>query len=181
MSFSSVHSSLIWDKLHNCLIPDQLTQQASYLRIYGTYTTGNEEVDAMVATNFTTVMIPVSRILEYFEDGIEIQIPSRETLITIHKDIELYLNEWRDRIKYDININIEDNKQLILNLEKLSKYIYNKAKPNELIDNLFIKKQIGIVSPLHRLEEARTENVKTDYEGIGSLVRSKTNKPLGRF
>lgn len=181
MAFNSQYAKLIWDKLHTVLIPDQLTQQPEYIRIFGTYVSGNSEVDNMLSTNVTTVMIPVARIVEYYEDGIEVQIPTRETMITIHKDIELYLAEWRDHLKYDINLNVESSKSLISALEKLSKDIYNKAKPNELIDNLFISRQIGITSPFDKMVAEKKETVKPNYEGIGSLVRSKTNKPLQRF
>lgn len=181
MSFRSEHAKLIWDKLHTVLIPDLLTQQPEYLRIFGNHTTGDKEADTGLSDIFITVMIPVARILEYFEDGIEVQIPSRETMIEIHKDIELYLLEWESRIKYDINLNVEKNKQMILGLERLSKYIYQKAKPNELIDNLFMAKKIGITSPMDMIKDKQQEKVKPDYQGISSLVRSKTAKPTGRF
>jgi len=54
------------------------------------------------------------------------------------------------------------------------------VKVVEVIDNLFLHKKIGLVSPLQQAEESRKPISKPDYEGISSLVRSKT-KPQGRF
>lgn len=181
MSFPSIYSHLIWNKLYTVLIPDQLTLSKDYLSKFGTHVTGNKEVDNMLSTNLTTVMIPVAKILEYFDNGVEIHIPSREDMIRIHKDIELYLGEWRDHIKFDINLSLSEHKTLILSLEKLSKHVYDKAKPLELLDNLFLKKKLGLFNPLQRIEEqAKQSNSKADYEGISALVRTKT-KPTSRF
>ena len=130
---------------------------------------------------FTTVMVAPIQMIDYFERGLEIRIHNREDMIKIHKDIELYLDEWREHIKYDINLNIEEHKALILSLEKFSKTIHSKAKNVEIIDNLFNKKKIGLVNPLEVISERTSPSARPDYEGISKLVRSKTNKPLGRF
>lgn len=178
--FQSEFATRIFDKLYKVNIPDQLTLDKAYLSKFGTHITGDKNVDNMLTTNFTTVMIPIAGILDYYERGIEIQIPSRDDMICMHKDIELYLTEWKEHIKYDINLSIGQNKDLLLSLEKLSKYIYNKAKPSEVIDNLFIHKKIGLINPLQKAIEVRKEVTKPNYEGISQLVKSKT-KPQGRF
>lgn len=181
MSFPSLHAPKIWDKLYTVLIPDQLTLNKDYLSKFGTHITGVRQVDSMLSTNLTTVKIPVIRILEYYEEGYLIQIPSREDMLTMHKDIESYLSEWRDHIKYDINLSLSQNRELLLSLEKLSRYLYDKAKPSELIDNLFTKNTLGmVINPLQQIEAARKVPNKPDYEGISSLIKSKT-KPQGRF
>ncbi|EKD89651.1 MAG: hypothetical protein ACD_33C00017G0006, partial [uncultured bacterium] len=85
MAFHTDKDVLIWEKLHTILIPDYLTLDSNYIRKFGTRVTNNKQIDSMISTNYTTVMICVSRILEYYVDGIEIQIPSRQTMIDIHK------------------------------------------------------------------------------------------------
>lgn len=182
MSFPSLHAPKIWNRLYTVLIPDHLTLNAEYVRRFGTHSTGNKRYDHMVSTNFTTVKIPIASILAYFEDGAEIQIPSREDMLQMHKDIELYLQEWKDHIKYDINSSLQEHKKMILSLEKLSKTLYEKARGRELVNTLFSKKDIGLVlNPLQRHLEATKPVEKPDYEGISKLVRSKNHKPLGRF
>lgn len=177
MPFPSRYATLIWDSLYTCLIPDNLTLNPDYIRKFGVYSTGNTKYDKILENSFNTVKIPIIKILEYYLQGIEIQIPSRDDLIKIHKDIELYLEEWRQHIKYDINLDIDSNKELIVSLEKLSKYIYNKANPREVIDNLFIQKKagIGLMNPLqHHIEETKNIN-KPDYDSISKLIK----KPKG--
>lgn len=182
MSFPSQYATKLWDKLYVVLIPDQVTLSAAYIKKFGTHVTGHKQVDDMLSKNQTRVMIPVIRILEYFEDGIEIQIPSREDMIQMHKDMEGYLGEWREQLKYALNVDLHNNKDFLLSLEKLSKHIFEKAKPRELIDNLFQKKTFGLLNPLAQVEEQKREVHKPDYEGISRLVRSKSgNTPTGRF
>jgi hypothetical protein len=162
------------------MVPDQMNVSADYLRKFGTHTTGHKFYDDQLPQMRTLIMTNVIEILRYYEDGIEIQIPSREDMICIHKDIELYLAEWREHLKFDINLDVANNKDLLLSLEKLSKTIYEKAKGVEVIDNLFIAKKIGLVSPFQRAVESAKPINKPDYQGISSLVRTKT-KPQGRF
>lgn len=179
--FYSQYAHLLWDKLYRVYIPDQLTLSPDYIRRFGTHVTGEKEVDAMLSKNTTLVMISVAKITEYYEDGILVEIPNREDMLQMHKDIELYLGEWREHIRTQINVDVNENKHMILMLEKLSKEIYNKAKPKEVINNLFVKQQLGLINPMDRVREENTEHRKPDYEGIGSLVRSKVSKPLNRF
>lgn len=181
MSFQSYYAPKIFSTLYKVYIPDQLTLSPDYLKIFGTHVTGNKEVDDMLSKNTTLVMVDVITILDYYEQGFLVEIPSREDMIQIHKDIEGYLGEWREHIRHDINNTVHENKQMLLSLEKLSKDIYNKAKTKEVINDLFNKEKFGLVSPLERMAEERKEHHKPDYQGIGSLVRSKTSKPLGRF
>lgn len=181
MSFSSQYADRIWNKLYKVKIPDQASLSPEYIRRYGVYTSDIPEIKQMMETNFIDVMIPVSKILEYYMDGLEIQIPCREDMITMHKDIELYLAEWRYHLKMEINVSTDKSKDLLLALERLSKYIYEKAKPREVIDNLFVKKQFGLMSPIQASIDERKEVSKPDYHGISDLVRSKRSKPVSRF
>jgi len=174
MAFASQYQHLIWQKLYRVLIPDQYTLDKAYLSRFGTISSGNKKVDEMMSTNFTEVLIPISKILEYYNEGIVIQIPSRDDMVQMHKDIELYLAEWKEHIKYKVNTQVYEYKDLILSLEKLSKYIYNKTKPNEVIDQLFLHKKIGgLISPLQRIHEQSKQVDKPDYEGISELIKNK--------
>lgn len=177
MSFPSMYAPKIWDNLYTVYIPDQITQSPEHLRRFGTYITQNKQVDKMLEDNLIMVKIPIIQILEYYDRGIEVQIPSREDMITMHKHIELYLGEWKEYLRVSIHgqIDAQNHKDLITTLEKLSKHIYEKAKPKEVIDNLFLSKkvQIGLVNPLVRVEEERKVVEKPDYNGIKQLIKRK--------
>ena len=180
MAFASIHSDKIFSSIYTVEIPDQLSLDPEYIRIFGTHVTGDKAADEVLKTTFTTVMITPIQMIDYYERGLEIRIHNRDDMIKIHKDIELYLDEWRDHIKYDINLDVSKYKPLILSLERFSKTLHSKAKNTELMNNLFTKKKIGLVNPLTTIKD-RSSTARPDYEGIGDLVRSKSSKPLGRF
>lgn len=187
MTFKSNYSDRIWGSLYKVYIPDYSTLNPDYIRKFGVHVTQDKEIDAMIKTNFTMVMIDVATILGYFNQGTEIQIPSREDMIKMHKDIELYLSEWKEYIRLSIHggMDAQNHKELIISLEKLSKYIYEKAKPRELIDNLFLNKKnpLGLVNPIQQHMEQNKEIVKRDYESIRHLIKNKKSNgdSGGRF
>lgn len=175
MSFQSQYADRIWEDLYAVYAPDFVTMNRDYIRKFGVPSSGDKEVDKMMATNLSYVRIPIIRILEYFDNGVDVQIPSRKDLIAIHKHIENYLGEWRDHIKYDINLDRSKNKELLLGLERLSKLIFDKAHPREVMDQILAPKQFGLVNAMQRGREDTREPIKPDYEGIASLL-----KPAGR-
>lgn len=187
MSFPSQYAPLIWDELYEVQIPDNLTLDPQYVKVFGTYVTGNKQYDEMIMTNFTTVKIPIIRILEYYLEGIEVRIPRREDMIRMHKNIELYLEEWRQYLTYTINSDrdLEENKKLILGLERLSKVIYEKANARELIDQLFLSRKVnfGLKNPFKEIEEEKEveKTPKPNYEGISTLIKKRGSKGGSRF
>lgn len=182
-TFNSEHAPKIWDNLYTVYIPEQITLDPEYIRRFGVYITQNKQIDEILKSNFTMVKIPIISILEYFDQGIEIQIPNREDMITMHKHIELYLGEWKEYIRHSIHgsVDAQKHKDLIIALEKLSKHIYEKAKPYEVIDNLFLDKKInfGILNPIVQAEEQCKVIKKPDYTGIGRLIKKKTSGDSG--
>lgn len=176
MTFQSEHAPRIWDDLYAVYIPDFVTQNADYIRKFGVPSSGDKKIDAMMASNLTFVKIPIIKILEYFDKGIEVQIPQREDMLTIHRNIEKYLDEWRMHMRYDINSSAQQNKQLLLNMEKLSKLIYDKARGREIINSMFTVKKFGLMNPLQAAIEEKKEVTKPDYQGIGELLRPKIKR-----
>ena len=180
MPFISQKAPRIWNTLRNVLIPDQLTMNPEYIRRFGVHITGNKKIDASRINEFVMVKIPIIKILEYFLEGLEVQIPKREDMLSIHEDIEAYLNEWKDYMRESIhgNIGAENNKELILSLEKLSQHIYAKAKPKEIIKPLRTRAQLGLINPFERSQEENKPIDKPDYDGIRNLI---TKKPTTRY
>jgi hypothetical protein len=174
MAFYSQHAPRIWEDLYTAMIPDQVTLNSSYVRVFGTYTSGNKDVDRMMESNLTTVKIPIIKMLEYYDNGVTVQIPTRSSMLEIHRNIELYLGEWRHHIHNAINSDLVEHKDLVMGLEKFSKLIYGKAVPKEVVANPMLTTQIGLLNPLTRLQLESEVVSKPDYEGIGQLIRQKT-------
>lgn len=176
MAFASEFAPRIWEDLWRVYIPDSLTVNRLYLKKRGSFITDNRQVNEMMMTNKTLVMIPISKILEYFVQGIEIEIPNHEDMIKIHKTIENYLDEWKNHIQYDINVDYAQHKKMLSDFESLSKQIYNKAKPNEVVSSLFKPSNFGLVSNLAKTQEEQQEAVKPDYQGINRFMQERNQK-----
>lgn len=175
MAFKSEYAKLIWDKLYRVRIPDIITLDSNYIKTRGIHITDNKDVNKMIKTNKIDVMIPIAKILEYFVDGIEIEIISREDMIQMHKDIELYLDEWKNHLKYDINLNKNEYKELLISLEKLSKTIYERARSTEIVGGFTILNNFGMRNSLVKLEEEKNVN-KPDYSGISEFFTTKKSR-----
>lgn len=180
MAFYSVQAPRIWEDLYTAMIPDQVTQNASYVRVFGTYSSGNKQVDKMMENNLTTVKIPIIRMVEYYSNGIHVEIPKRESMLEIHRAIEMYLQEWRQHIDHAINSDVHKHKDLVLALEAFSKKIYSKAMPKEVVSDAMSVANLGLINPLMQMQLDKQPVSKPDYDGIGRLIRAKT-KPVSRF
>ena len=178
MTFASKYAPLIWNRLFTVKVPDIVTMNPEYIKKFGVYISGDREVDEIMTNNLVMVKISIAKIVEYYEDGVQVQIPSREDMITIHKNIELYLGEWKEYLSTSINLNVNTHKGFILLLEKLSKEIYNKISSREMVNNLFTKPKVTTALDNPFTEHERYVDAisrdKPDYDGIGELVRSRS-------
>lgn len=174
MSFVSQHAPRIWEDLYGVYIPDFVTRSKENLRTYGTPSSGDKEIDKMMATNTVYVKIPIIQIAEYFDNGLEVQVPVREDMIAMHKSIELYLQEWREDLIYSLNTSGAQHKKLLLSLERLSRLIYNKAHVKEVVSRLFVGSHqtggFGLSTAMaHTLKEEQER--KPDYSSISELLK----------
>lgn len=174
MAFYSEHAPRIWDDLYTVMIPDHVTINPTHLRVFGTYSSGNKDVDKMMSNNLTTVKIPIIKMLEYYDNGIVVEIPKRESMLEIHRNIEMYLSEWRHHMDTAVNLDVHKHKDLVLSLESLSKLIYGKAYPNEVVINPMKAVNMGLLNPIAQMQIDKQPISKPDYEGIGRLIRQKT-------
>lgn len=175
MAFYSEHAPRIWEDLYTALIPDQVTQNPQYLRVFGVHQSGYAPVDKMMEDNLTMVKIPIIKMVEYFEMGVPVIIPERRYMLEIHRQIEQYLGEWYHHIRTAINSDIAQHRDMILSIEKFSKKIYDKAYAEEVVVDVTQQVSLGLRNPLEDLQKKTKVVNKPDYEGISKLVRQKTN------
>lgn len=172
MSFYSEHADRIWEDLYTVCIPDAITMNPDYVKKFGVGLSGHEKHDRDFLNHYVTVKIPIIEIMQYFEEGIIVQVPSRDDMILIHKNIDLYLTEWANYLSVAINTD-DKHKDLIDGLDRLSKLIYAKAAPSEVIDNLFINRKFGLVNPLQQSMQHQPEMIKPDYNSITDMLKKK--------
>ena len=99
-------------------------------------------------------------------------------MIEIHKSIENYLQEWREHITYSINTSHEEYKELIISLEKLSKYIYDRSTYMESVDNKLKQIKLGMVNRYVEMEQNNNivDKPKPNYNGINQLIKDREVK-----
>lgn len=166
---------MIWDNLYTAYVPDVVTQNTDFLKIFGVRTSGDKKIDEMLSTNTTQVMIPIITIVEYYDQGIPVLIPKREDMLAMNRDITLYLAEWEYNMKYDINIS-EVPRELMISLDKFCKYIYNKATAKEIVGDKINSMRFGLRPRLEVEPTQETSMIKPDYEGISKLIRQRTRR-----
>jgi hypothetical protein len=178
MSFPSKYAHLIWEKLYTVMIPDNITLDSEYIRRFGVHVTQDRKINEGLVNSYTTVMLPVIKIVEYYASGFTVQVPSRDDMLQMHKDLEKYLQEWREHITYSINTSHEAHKELLSTLNRFSKYIYDKASAREVLLEQIEALKIGRVNKFVQIQEDKKLDTitKPDYSGIDALIKSKTNR-----
>lgn len=109
------------------------------IKIYGSLTTGNKDVDKMQAEQWITTMLPISKIAELHNDGVRLKVVKYEDTKKMYEIITLHLNAWKDKMKYMIHENrapIDD----LIKLDKLAVAVYEHAKhqfTKEIVSSIF--------------------------------------------
>ena len=176
MAFISIHSDKIWRHLFTVRVPDIMTTNPEYLKTRGIYTSGNKNVDDMVKTDFTTVMVTIADMLVYYEDGVDIIIPSRKDMIRIHESIELYLDEWRNTIDNSVNVSPEPHKKLLTALENLSCKIYGRISNKEYSSSKNNNDLINLLGIRSANAVNREVEEKPKYNKITDLFKHNKQK-----
>ena len=173
MPFQSQYADRIWNEPFEVSIPDVLTMNRDYIRKFGVHVTGKKDIDSKITKNFTNVMIPIIKIAEYFDDGIEVRIHGRENLVKIFNLLNGYLDEWANYAKYSINASIDSNRELLAVLDKLTKIIYNKLDSTEYYVSIKPSITFGLTSPLGKKEEISKKPNYIDLE----ILKNKPDIP----
>ncbi len=174
MSFASKHSDKLWNTIYTVRIPEHSTMNSDFIRKFGVRLTGDKAVDKARHNAFTTAMITVIKMLEYYTEGIEIAIVNRDDMVTIHRDIESYLEEWRSYLAHGMNVNMENHKKLIYDLERFSMDLYDRCKIVEIVIPAKAPKGFNLLSSDIMTPESKQQPTsKPDYDKITDLVRKK--------
>ncbi|MEM5804223.1 MAG: hypothetical protein QW350_05820 [Candidatus Aenigmatarchaeota archaeon] len=184
--FNSKYAKEIWVRRYVVRIPDYLTLEKEYIKNRGVYVTSDKNINSMVSSSYTTVAIPIIRMVEYFSEGHNILIPKREDMVNIYTNIVKYLDEWRDFLKYSINSNIKNNeeiKTLLTSLDKFAREIHKRlnykeiegGKPSELSG------KFGFITTFDKIsiQERLSISPPPKYNSITELINSYKRK--GRF
>lgn len=120
-------TTLIWDRLFMCRIPNLQTMSEEYIRFFGMPTTGDPGIDKEMSNQLITTMISIAKMVEYSKDGISIRVVKTEDVKTIYEFISLHLQAWKHQISNGINIGNAPIDDLIA-MDSFANIVYDKAK-----------------------------------------------------
>lgn len=167
---------LVWDHLYRVAVPDILTASDTYLKHYGSYVTGDNQVDQMLRTNYSNVMLPLSTIIGYVDQGFDVKIYSRDDMLKMYKDIRSYLIEYDNIVAQRVNQGNVPYKDLIM-MDNFASMIYHRASLEELVDlserKTSMDTRLTFLSGLRPRDASVIHKEKPDYNEMASIFKKR--------
>lgn len=140
-------TAALWDRLYMVRLPRLEVASVEYLRTYGTYVTGQPEVDQWAANHLITTMRPIHELAEYHRQHVRIYLVQVNDAVEIHQAVQAHLEAWERKLRYGLN---NGNAPLddLMALEAFARTVYYHAKhrmPPESTASLFLQ---SISNPL---------------------------------
>ena len=154
-------TTYIWDYYFSARVPQLDSTSLDYLRMYGSYTTMDRDIDQTLSNQWLTTMMNINQMVDYFKDGVQIRIVREEDIKTIYEYISLHLEAWRERLTRGINIGDAPIDDLIA-MDSFANVVYVHAKhqfTREMVDSLFANALSNTISLNHT--NFFNSNVKT--------------------
>ena len=120
-------ASYLFDYLFKCRIPNLQTMSVEYISFFGMPTTGDQGIDKELADQWITTMIPISKMVDFHNQGISIKVVRYEDVKVIYNYISLHLQAWRKQIEHGINLGDAPIDDLIA-LDAFANTVYDHAK-----------------------------------------------------
>lgn len=119
----------LWDKLFLVRIPQLHSMTIDYMKTYGTYITGDKEIDNELSKQWMTTYLPIVKMVNYYREGVQIKIVNRDDIKTIYECISRHLIAWKDMLERGINIGDAPIDDLIA-MDEFANDVYEYAKYN---------------------------------------------------
>jgi len=132
----------IWDYLYKIQVPFLQSRSDGELEKYGTYLSGNEDVDTDIGLDMMTTMKSIAQMIVYYKEGVSIGLINVNDSKSIYDAIQRHLEAWSEQLEVGINIGDAPIDDLIImdefanNVFDVSKHLYEVGYS----DNIIIKK-----------------------------------------
>lgn len=138
----------IWDRSFRCLVSQKQTTSEDYYRIFGQRSTGSKKHDKAIPDQYVDTYISIAKMIEYFNQGVTIQVYNYDDTKTIYEIIERHLRRWKNQFAYGINIGDAPVQDLIA-MDEFANKIYDKAKyliKPDIINSLAVQQMTSLSS-----------------------------------
>ncbi len=132
----------IFKELYLCRIPNYKTMSVDYLKMFGTPTTFNDDIDRELSKELIKVMIPISQMIEYFKEGIVVRVVNEKDTLAIYEAISLHLYYWKEHLTKGLNTGNAPMEDLIL-MDQFANAVYPYASSNYVgsqVESIFKRK-----------------------------------------
>lgn len=130
--------ALIFEERFLVKVPYIDTCSDDYLKIFGTPTTGDKDIDKVVNSEWVDVCIPICDMVDYYRKGVNIKVTRPGDVKKIYDNISAHLSKWANNLDYGLNIGNAPIQDLI-DLDRFANIVYAHAKYHitpELVSSL---------------------------------------------
>ena len=117
----------LWDELFTVRIPQLQMTTTHDIEKFGTYTTGDRGIDKAMSNQWRTTMLPISKMVEFYQEGCQIKIVYEADVKKIYEFISDHLNAWKDMLTNGINVGNAPVEDLIA-MDAFANAVYEHAK-----------------------------------------------------
>lgn len=175
----------IWERLFTVNIAQKHLISIEEIKVLGSRTTGDFELDNQMMNDLTTIMITIDKMTEYFKKGINFEIVNHEDTKIIYDIIIDYLTEWERRLDNSLNMKpapLEDLKLLDLLASKIHPHADNYRHVDD--DNRTIIQDLGGIvgkwftrNGINQLPVQTKEEYKPEaYKSFGDVIQEKASR-----
>ena len=116
------------------------------IKHFGMPTVFDQGIDRSMAENWNTIMIPISKMVDYHKEGVTVKVVSRKDIEKIYTNISTHLQAWKSQIERGINIGNAPIDDLIA-MDEFANTVYAYAKyqfTRQTIDSLLAQHMSSI-------------------------------------
>ena len=94
----------LWDVTFRCKAPYLQTTDVEYIKHFGMHTTTDADIDRELANQWVDTMLPIVKMVEYYQKGIPFRIVKDSDVKTVYEYIENHLQAWANAPKISLNV-----------------------------------------------------------------------------
>lgn len=167
-------SFYIWEPLFKVSISQLHTTSTTYLRMFGSPTTGDPDTDRVLANQDLVTYISIAKMIEHYKKGVAIRVINYNDTKRIYDYIENHIHAWKNNLQNGVNIGGAPIEDLII-LDRFASTVYQHAKhliSQEELDSFLVKSmskiqtinKFNIIKPLEDKVKTVTINASEEPE-----------------
>lgn len=119
----------IFYPLYQCNVNPQAIRSVEHIRQYGTYSSGDPQIDRAMSTNTGSFWLTIAQIATHVNNGVEVRIARQQDTRKIYDDLTAYLEYRAEFLRQQLRIKNQQLVDDLICLDNLRLKLYPFAKP----------------------------------------------------